>query len=176
MSKEKQIEKSYELIINAFLTLLKVKPFDEITLTEIANDAGVSRMTLYRHFKTKEEILKYRADTMLEMFILSTSQSTLSTEEFIHKFFTIFKELPLRHLITTDRQIDTVIYTYKLELNQQLYLHLKNSDLSKLDDYTFNFLLGGIKTLLNNWCQNDFKEDTLFLTEKIMIFINTLKS
>ncbi len=175
MNKEKQIAETCDLITNAFLTLLKDKPLDEITLIEIANTAGVSRMSLYRHFKTKEQILKFRADTMVENFKTSTKYNSLSTEDFINSFFILFKELPLRHLITRDVQINTVIYTNKLEINEQLYLHLKTLNFTKLDDYTFNFILGGIKELLNNWCNNNFEEDPMYLTEKIMTFINTLK-
>ncbi len=175
MNKEKQVEESCELIVNSLLSLLKDKALGDITLTEIANNAGVARMTLYRHFKTKEHILKYRADKMMEIFKYTMEQNFLSTEEFLIDFFTLYKNLPLKHLITIDEEINTIIYTNKLELNEQLYLHLKNLNFPKLDDYSFNFLIGGMKELLNNWCLNNFEEDPIFLTQKIMPFINTLK-
>ncbi len=175
MSKEKQIEESYELIMNAFLTLLNDKPFDEITLSEIALKAGVARMTLYRHFKTKEQILIYRADSKLEFFKQTLEQNSFSAEEFVNNFLIFFSELPLRHLITTDEQINKIFHTYILELREHLYLHLKKLNYSKLDEYTFSFLIGGINELIKNWIKNNFEDDSIYLTEKIMTFVDTLK-
>ncbi len=175
MNKEKQIEESYELIMSAFLKLLNEKSFDEITLTEIANNAGVARMTLYRHFKTKEQILIYRANFKTEFFKLAVAQNSFSIEEFINAFFIFFKELPLSHLITTDKQINSIFYPYILELRAELYAQLKNLNLSKFDDQSFIFVLGGINELIHDWCRNNFADDPRDLTEKIMIFINALK-
>ncbi len=175
MSKEKQIEETYELIMGAFLTLLKEKSFNEITLTEIANNAGVARMTLYRHFKTKEQILIYRADMKVKQFKSYTEQTSPSTEDLINNFFIFFKELPLSQLITTDIYINAIFKPYILELRDVFYLQLKNLYSDNFDDYAFLFLIGGFNELLNNWCKNNFKEDTMFLTEKIMVYINILK-
>lgn len=51
-------------LANALVLLMQEKPLDEITVSDIARRAGVSRMTYYRHFSTKEELLEYRLDDM----------------------------------------------------------------------------------------------------------------
>ena len=43
-------------IVEAFISLLKTRRFEEITIAEIAARAGVHRSTCYRHFRGKEEM------------------------------------------------------------------------------------------------------------------------
>lgn len=45
-----------EMILNALLKLLETKSFNEISLAEVAKAAGISKGTLYYHYKTKGEI------------------------------------------------------------------------------------------------------------------------
>ena len=47
-----------EYIINALFNLMKKKNFENISITEITNKAGVSRNSFYRNFNSKEDIVK----------------------------------------------------------------------------------------------------------------------
>lgn len=44
-------------ILTALYELMKVKPFSEIHIQEITEKAGVSRISYYRNYKSKEDIL-----------------------------------------------------------------------------------------------------------------------
>ena len=44
-------------IVDSLLLLMNEKDFDEITITEICNKAGVSRMTYYRNYYNKDDII-----------------------------------------------------------------------------------------------------------------------
>lgn len=60
------------LIIEAAENLLSQKPFSEISLSELAAETGISKGTLYYHFKNKNEILfaitdKYLDEQWLEL-------------------------------------------------------------------------------------------------------------
>jgi AcrR family transcriptional regulator len=59
MKRIKQINESKNLILEAMYKLLLTFDLDAVTMTQIAREADVVRMTLYRHFKTKEDILLY---------------------------------------------------------------------------------------------------------------------
>lgn len=48
-----------EAICDAVLDLLAVKPFDEIKINDILQQAGCCRATMYKHFKNKEEIIRH---------------------------------------------------------------------------------------------------------------------
>ena len=47
-----------EYIITALLQLLHKKAFAQISVTEVCRKAGVSRMSFYRHFESREDVLK----------------------------------------------------------------------------------------------------------------------
>ena len=51
-------------IANTLLTLMGNKPLEEITITELVKQANVSRMTFYKYYKSKMEVL---TDYMYEM-------------------------------------------------------------------------------------------------------------
>ena len=52
-----------EYITDALLLLMKHKNFNDITIGEITKKAGVNRSTYYRHFSTKESIIKFYFST-----------------------------------------------------------------------------------------------------------------
>lgn len=51
-----------KLICNALLDLLEEKPLDEITITELAKRAGVSRASFYRNFENIYDVLQTLED------------------------------------------------------------------------------------------------------------------
>ena len=63
-------------IVNGMFELLKTTPFDEINVKDICAQADVSRMTYYRNFHNKKDIIIYRFDSSFTTFIqrLASSQ------------------------------------------------------------------------------------------------------
>lgn len=55
----RRIQKTKDEIANALCSLLATEQYDVITIQEIADSCSVTRRTLYRHFKTKDEILHH---------------------------------------------------------------------------------------------------------------------
>ena len=59
-------ERSKEAIASAMLEVMKIYSYDEITVTQITQEAGLSRKTFYRHFNDKEQVLKYLFDSLYQ--------------------------------------------------------------------------------------------------------------
>ncbi len=57
-----------ECIVHALLKLVKVKPVSSITISELCRLAGVSRMTFYRNYDSKEEIFSVSLIEILETY------------------------------------------------------------------------------------------------------------
>ena len=55
-----------EQMTKSMLKLLKNKPIEEISVSEICDDAGVGRTSFYRNYKAKEDIIKNYIEEMLE--------------------------------------------------------------------------------------------------------------
>ena len=56
-AKQKRSRQSRDKIVEAFAELLKEKPFERISVAEIAKRAGVAVGTLYRRFKNKDALI-----------------------------------------------------------------------------------------------------------------------
>lgn len=57
-------------IHNAFITLMKTRPYPKISITDITNEAGIARHTFYNHYQSKAALLDNLVDTILEDFFL----------------------------------------------------------------------------------------------------------
>lgn len=62
-------------VVNAFEKLLKEKPFDEISVTQICNEASISRATFYYHFKDKWDICQWHYGAIAEHFLFQTGRT-----------------------------------------------------------------------------------------------------
>ena len=57
-----------ECIVTALLQLLKEKPLSALSISEITSRAGVSRMTYYRNYKSKEDIFGQALSDILDEY------------------------------------------------------------------------------------------------------------
>jgi len=84
--KERQRQLREDAILDATLDLLKTKGYDSMTLEDITEAIGISRPTLYLHFKSKEDIVLHislRCRTQLLDFIQSQDKSRRACDRLI---------------------------------------------------------------------------------------------
>ena len=87
MYKEKQSGK-FEAIVSAARSLFWKHGIRRVTIEEICQDAGVSRMTCYKYFSNKTAIAKYLIEDMFESGIKAYKEiyhSDISYEEKVKK-------------------------------------------------------------------------------------------
>ena len=81
-----------ESLTEALFILMRKKPFEEITITEISKLAGVSRISFYRNFDSKEDVLvKYLFEKSMDEFSKYQAQSTQE------KLIAMFKSIDHLH-------------------------------------------------------------------------------
>lgn len=61
--------RSRQMITNALMQLLKEKPYEEITVTDIAERSQLVRKTFYRNFSGKDEIIECYLHDICKKFI-----------------------------------------------------------------------------------------------------------
>ena len=54
-----RVKRTYKLLSESLKKLMKQKPFDKITVTDVCDEAMVHRTTFYSHFADKFELLQY---------------------------------------------------------------------------------------------------------------------
>lgn len=82
-----------ECIFTALLILMEKKPYEEITITDIAKKAGVSRMSYYRLYKSKDDILiQYFNEVFEELLERAKAIGSITRYQFGLMIFQTTKE------------------------------------------------------------------------------------
>lgn len=68
-SHEKQKELSKKWLADSLMELMKTKPYADITVSEIAANADLSRRTFYRAFSCKDEIINCIAERLVREYL-----------------------------------------------------------------------------------------------------------
>ncbi len=152
-----------EYITNALFTLMKRKKYDDISITEIANKAGVGRVSFYRNFNSKEDIIKNWIEDTTNNFLKSSDINFKkdSTKDYFIKLF--------NHL---EKYKEESFLIYKANLIHLLKSVFENKLLSihqkEYDNYKSYFLAGGIFNVYYFWLINGCKESSEEIADKLV--------
>lgn len=139
MKEKMQLSRSQKCFIEAILKLMQLKPYAEITVTEISEYAQYDRRTFYRYFKCKDDILYLYYATLLNEMATSMNQKGNLTPQsgfssyfefwFEHKEFLILLE---KHNLMNQfgNKQEYLLYQYvgkkQLIIYLKIYLTLQN--------------------------------------------------
>lgn len=157
MDKVKRQESLFvESVIGAMWELLAVKPFEKISVSELAARAGVGRVTFYRNFASKEEVLTRSLRHEMQAW-LARREIDLSDWSDAHlmlvlrQFFDFWygQQEPIRLLMAN--RLD---YLLEEELNR--YFQNRLGHLT--DDFHLQFIVGGFFRVLRTWVAKGCQE------------------
>lgn len=143
-----------DCIVDAFEKLLKQKPIDKITVDEIVALAGVGRMTYFRNFSSKPDILKYKILKAMTGFLASVEP--WSSDQFNLQNSIVFFKFNYSIKDTLKLIVDANMLSVLFEVNDALMAPAPD-DL-RSDAYKIAFFSYGIVGLLAKWAKEDFQE------------------
>lgn len=168
-----------EIIKYTLLMLLKERDYSEIQMKEIAEIANVGRRTLYRYFQTKDDIVRFIADSLMDEFadalLENNAAGLLQTSEvyftFWEKNIEIFHCLDNSHLL---HYIEDDLAEYIMQVALKTKFKDTNKNLSQIiaetpqeNLYGFYFTIAGYWDLTKRW----MKEENRKTPEEISQFI-----
>jgi len=149
-----------ECLFTALIKLMDQKDFKDIKISEIAQKAGVSRMTYYRTYDSKEDILiQYFEDQSRQMLHSVSENPDLTIYDAFRLFFSFFKD-----------QAYLVEYLYKAGLLKEViqrFTTFVSESYDKAEErmldqaykvYEVNFVSGGLFLLLLSWIERGLTE------------------
>lgn len=148
-------------IFSALMRVMKNKPFQEISITEITKTAGVSRMTYYRNYDSKEDIIIDYLDKLFNEYSqeLLNYQSNDSLKN-AKLFFAYFRrhDIFLNNLIKANLTylILNRFEKYFYELFEGPIIAKKYSPVK--EKYAVAYRAGGIYKILLTWVESGFQE------------------
>lgn len=88
-----QALRTRQWLLEALVTLMREKPYAQITISELAGRAGVDRRTFYRHYQTKDEVLTGRIRELAAIYeTVLRSRERMDTQSIALAFFTVCRQ------------------------------------------------------------------------------------
>lgn len=140
-------------ITQSLITLLENRELYDISIGEITTHAMVSRNSFYRHFDTKEAILKaYIYDLLTRWKKDYDKNASHSTAELFGSLFQHLKENGTFYQLLKKRQL--------FYLFHEVYLkeHGAQSENSNIEAYTKNFIAYGVLGWIEEWLNRGMQE------------------
>ncbi len=165
MKRIKQINESKQMILDGFMCLLNDENYDEITVSQIAQEAGVTRMTLYRHFKEKEDIIIYAFEQHLEKVLRHLDDFEIpSLKELLAYRFKVLKESKYTSILAKQNKLNKLSQT----LGKQFF-HYFDTIIPKFDEeYDMVFIAGGLDAMTILWIKNGMIEPPEYMASKVL--------
>ena len=141
-------------ITKALLTLMKDKPITSISICAIIDKSMASRNSFYRHFKDKDDILRYYISSETEAWLSSSPISYVSASS--PQEYIIFL---LQHLYEYRDIIDLLIRDNRLSLLEEEFDKRFYHILSGISDpWHIAFTTGGFYKLFCYWAKTGYEK------------------
>ena len=176
INEDRRILRTQKMLKNALLQLLDEKELSELTITEVAKQAGCNRVTFYSHYKDLNELLAAIVDDYLdglagyfregfqglERFSSTDIQRRLPIFEYIYQHQSIFK------LIITGEVLPGSQNQFCEALVQVSATELRLEEKSDLEIPTLNyFMTYGTLGFFLYWINQDFKDSPEVMAAKL---------
>lgn len=145
---------SQHMVVQALFRLMKHKPFQQISVTEICEEAALGRKTFYRNFDQKEDVVEFWLDILCAQYreeLFSVPQGQMLS----------------RHCAFLKTHKDTLVVLYnnglhpmterKFSVFLQDAMPLWSTDPVE-QEYRSQYILAGIEAVIRLWFTRGFPE------------------
>ena len=152
-----------QYITNSLFELMKAKPYNDISITEITAKAKVNRVSFYRNFTSKEDIIDKWIKTTTQNFLSKSdiSYQKDSTLDYFTKLFTHLEKYKTEAMLIYKANLFNLL---KNEFDNNL-INLHKKEYSNYKSY---FLAGGIFNVYYFWLINGCKETPHQVAKKLV--------
>lgn len=173
----------------SLISLLKKKPFDYITVSEICKAAGVNRSTFYLHYENIGELLnetaRYLLDDFLTYFTADTKAAVFHLEErsldeliFIGDKYLV----PYLTYIKNNKEVFQTALSYNKvlgfeEVYKRMFEKIFNPILDRfryppdIRQYVMMYYLNGISAITGEWLKNGCEKSVKEISDIITICV-----
>ena len=157
-----------ECLADAYIELLREKPSGKITITEIAEKAGVGRTTYFRNFSCKEDMLSFK---LIRMW-----QRWAEERELAERYdFSLDNALTFFEFNLSIRPLLELIHRHGLQTSiyNAFYKNMHRSrSADALDVYRNRFYSYGVYGVLDEWIERGFAENPNQMAELARAFLD----
>lgn len=148
-----------EYIAQALAKLIQTKSLSEISITELAQIAGVSRMTYYRNFNSKEEIFSSYFDILFARYDEEEGSDPKGVyhdaEHMVHYFSSfILKNKDFLYSVVSNGYGNLFLST----MTDYIVKKWQQDKNNHIEYYTLCAFAGSLYNLYVSWVKNNYRE------------------
>ena len=152
-------EQSKKTIAEAMLEVMKIYDYKEITVTQITQEAQVSRKTFYRHFRDKDEVLKHLFDSLYQECISSiTNRGIHHYWDVVQCFFDFWEKHSETLKLMNQSNLLPQLFEESYGRSFEVFRSVKSEDIAEHYKaqlpYLLAYSIGGMKSMLIKWIEN----------------------
>lgn len=153
-------------IVESLLLLLQDKSIDEISVKEIVEKAGVNRSTYYRHFSTKQDVVRHFYRLRLDEYLSSVS-TNISARTYFTGMFESFLRYKKELILLDQRGLSFVLLE---ELNARI-VQVHGNSKAAVHSLACNYHIGGVFNSFRYWLFEDMATPPDELAYQCLMFL-----
>lgn len=151
-----------DYLTDTLLQLMEKRAYQKISITDLCEQAGVARVSFYRNFQSKDDILVKKIEKTTETFMERTPISYKDDPPNVY-----FVKL-MSHMHAQRKMCDLLQKAGKLYLiNDEFDRVFQTVYAGRYDPYVSHFISGGIYNVFYHWLRSGWKETPAELAEKL---------
>lgn len=154
------MNKSKEKIVNALIFIMRQYDFREITVTQISQEAGLSRKTFYRLFTSKEEVLELFAEGLYKECLDQIKPTQIHHYwEFVQCYFDFWEERKELLLLLKQNNLLSFLFEGSYKYSFQIFELIRSQEVASTFSlplpYMLAYSVGGMHSMLLKWVENN---------------------
>lgn len=164
-------------IAEAFIRIMENKPMGKITITDIAEECGISRMTFYYHFRDVYDLIEWICREYVKEVYGDISRYE-SWQAGLNSLCTIIYENRKFARNVYDSIHRDYLERYILEIVYELFLDRveevsKGFDISRKNQrYIASFYMHAVEGVVADWMKADFKDSPEAVSKRLSVLLD----
>lgn len=165
-------EKSKEAIATALLKVMEIYSYSEITVTQITQEARLSRKTFYRHFNDKEQVLKYLFDSLYKECVEEIITSGICHYwDVVLCYFDFWEEHADAIKLLNRSGLLPKLFEESYNRSFEVFRIVRAKDIVKANEdllpYILAYSIGGMHSMLTRWIESDMAVESRIIIESL---------
>ena len=151
-------EQSKQKMVQALLTVMEQYDYKEITVTQITQEAQLSRKTFYRLFSNKDDILLLFFDGLFqECFSQIKSRKIQRYWDVVQVFFDFWEERKGLLSLLQKNNLLAIVFEHSYQYSMQVFEFVRSKEIADSFSvplpYMLAYSVGGMHSMLLKWVE-----------------------
>ncbi len=155
-------EQSKKKIAEAMLKVMNTYDYKEMTVTQITQEARISRKTFYRHFRDKDEVLKHLFDSIYQECLSAITESRIHHYwDVVQCFFDFWEKHAETLKLMKRSNLLPQLFEESYDRSFEVFRSVRSADIAEHNKdqlpYVLAYSIGGMNSMLIKWIEGGMR-------------------